>query len=99
MCKSLWVSLAITVLASYGSAIAEEEPSMYDKEMERMETNRRFDKLNLRGNTGFVSDTSRDFLIPPPEGQDADYDIASTPPNCPPDDHPQPRAGIFHRSP
>ena len=63
MCKSLWVSLAITVLASYGSAIAEEEPSMYDKEMERMETNRRFDKLNLRGNTGFVSDTSRDFLI------------------------------------
>ena len=58
--QALCVIASLSVNALYAESVTE-------KEKKRMKLNKKYDKLKLREKNDFVIDTSKDFLIEPPE--------------------------------
>ena len=66
--KAIHVFFTITLsIFLTGTIFADDSTSIVEKEKKRMELNKKFDKLKLREKDDFVIDTSKDFLVEPPE--------------------------------
>ncbi|MFC1510002.1 hypothetical protein ACFL60_10025, partial [Candidatus Omnitrophota bacterium] len=75
---SLIIMLFAVIYVTFSSLSAE---TVREKELERMELNKKFDKHKLREKDDFVTDTTKDFLVEPePEAFDRKFSVAQTPP-------------------
>ena len=75
------ISIAACFIMSFIAVVmSADTETIREKELERIELNKKYDTMHLRKMDDFVTDTSRDFLVEPDEKATGEFTVAKTPP-------------------